>query len=90
MHYCFNLSTKLLNLKKFFQIDELKAEIKKLQETDEKKTSLIEELSEKLAKYGKQNSALLESLQETESSEKTLRDSLTRLASTHFLFELVW
>lgn len=52
--------------------------MKDLRQADEKKTAVIEELHEKLAKYGEQNSVLLESLEETESMEKNLRDSLTR------------
>lgn len=56
--------------------------MKKLQESDERKTGVIEDLHEKLDKFGEQHSVLLESLQETESSEQNLRDSLTR-----YLFE---
>ena len=43
---------------------------------------VIEQLHEKLDKFGEQNSVLLESLQETESSEQNLRDSLTRIQSS--------
>ena len=64
------------------QVDDLKADNRKLRESDEKKTMVIEQLHEKLDKFGEQNSVLLESLQETESSEQNLRDSLTRIQSS--------
>lgn len=59
-------------------MDDLKLEVKKLTEANERKTSLIEELHEKLAKYEEHNSVLIETLKETETSEQSLRDSLTR------------
>lgn len=60
------------------QIDELRTDLRKSCKANEKKTTLVEELHEKLAKYGEQNSALLESLHEAERREQALRDSLPR------------
>jgi len=62
--------------------------VKRLHELNEKKTALIEDLHEKLAKYGEQNSVLLESLQETTTSEKTLRDSLTKYGILRYLSQI--
>lgn len=56
----------------------MKGELKKLRELDERKTSKLEELHEKLDNYEKQNTVLKESLQEAETSQQSLRDSLKR------------
>lgn len=59
-------------------MDEIKVDLTKAQHSDERKTALIEELHEKLAKSGEQNSALIQSLRESESAEQALRRSLER------------